>query len=132
MSERKRRYSNVCTPSLSKSLKYQYADIPDVQISLSPEESMDAEWAQEVPWEIIDAWIKNQKYISWLMIFQIAEETTMSMLRFLQDWAGKCSYPQESMSTEKAKSYASSSEDKVLKDVTEETKLSAIILREEF
>ena len=56
----------------------------------------------------------------------------MSMLRFLQDWVGKCSNLQESIPTEKAKSYASSSEDKMLKDVTEETKLSAITWREDF
>ena len=49
MNERKRRYSNVNTPSLGKSFKYLYVDILNLQISLSLEESINAELSQEVP-----------------------------------------------------------------------------------
>ena len=132
MSRRKRRFSNVYTPGLSKSFKYMYEDIPDIQTGFDLEDRMDVEWPQGIPWGIIDAWIQNQNYIIWLELFEIVEESNTNILKSLQDRADKHAHPPESTPIEETKLYANNSEDIMLKDVTEETKLSAVALREEF
>ena len=132
MSRRKRWFSNVYTPDLSKSFKYIYENIPNLQTGFDLEDRMDVEWPQGIPWGIIDAWIQNQKCIIWLELFEIVEESNTNILKSLQDRADKLVHPPESTPVEETKLYANNSEDIMLKDVTEEAKLSAVALRKEF
>ena len=105
MSRRKRRFSNVYTPDLSKSFKYMYEDIPDIQTGFGLEDRMDVEWLQGIPWGIIDAWIQNQNYIIWLELFEIVEESNTNILKSLQDRADKHAHPPESTPIEETKLY---------------------------